>query len=72
MHLILQKFPWVSALPEDAQAEFAAELAETSRAEQPALVSAWQATAEVYADPDLHAALAASTEGDFEPVLPPA
>lgn len=71
MRPALQEFPWVNDLPADAQEEFAVELSATPEDQRPALLASWQATAEIYADPELHAALAAPSEGDFRPVPPP-
>lgn len=73
-------FPWVRHLPEDAWREFAAEWLDTlsaagdldNNAAVEAVVAAWQHTAEIYADPELYAALTRDLDGtDYGPVLPP-
>jgi hypothetical protein len=73
-------FPWVRFLPrEDVQA-FVIELVDILEAadslENPApvvqVIREWRHTAEVYADPELAAALRGGTDGDYGPVAPPA
>jgi hypothetical protein len=73
-------FPWVRHLPEDAWGEFAAEWLNTlsaagdldNNAAVEAVVSAWQHTAEIYADPELYAALTREHNGiEYDPVPPP-
>ena len=73
-------FPWVRHLPEEAWAEFAAEWLDTlnaagdldNNAAVEAVVAAWQHTAEIYADPELYAALTRNLDDeDYGPVLPP-
>ncbi len=73
-------FPWIRFLPEPAVREFAAEFAETALASAELgnmapvtpVVDAWRATAEIYADPELHKTLAAPLDGaDYGPVPAP-
>lgn len=77
---VKETFPWTEVMPADARQRFFAEFVETFDAcrsldvwkplEQ--LFIEWQATAAVFADPELDAALRgpSSTE-DLEPVQPP-
>jgi hypothetical protein len=70
-------FPWVQHLPREAAAEFAADLeAALGKANLLAdldpVIAAWKATAEIYADPELRAALIKPTDGDYGPVTAPA
>jgi Family of unknown function (DUF6247) len=80
VHVLPAVFPWIRYLPEDARKEFAAEWLDAlnaavsvgTNAEVEVVISAWQATAEVYADPELHAALTRPDDGiDYGPVPPP-
>jgi hypothetical protein len=79
VHVLPAVFPWVRYLPEDARKEFAAEWLEAlnaaaslgNNAEVEVVVSAWQATAEVYADPELYAILTRPHDGDYGPVPAP-
>jgi hypothetical protein len=73
-------FPWMRFLPDMAAQEFAAEFSETARAGAEMgnmaplapVIEAWRATAEVYADPSLHKALAVPLDGsDYGPVPVP-
>lgn len=67
-------FPWVRHLPEDAHPEFAAEwlaaltsgAAMGNNAEVETVVSAWRATAEIYADPELFARLTKPHDDDVD------
>jgi hypothetical protein len=67
-------------LPDDEKQEFAAEWLDTLRAAAEmdnngaveGVVAAWRSTAEVYADPELYAALIREHDGtDYGPVPPP-
>lgn len=76
---LLDEFPWVDVMPEDAQAQFvkdfarafqaSAELGEWSVLAQ--TIIEWRSTAIVYADPALAKALSEPIEGDFGPVPDP-
>lgn len=75
-----EAFPWVRWLPDDAVREFLVEYVETARAAAELgsvaplapVIASWKATAEVYSDPDLHAKLRSTTDGeDFGPAEPP-
>jgi Family of unknown function (DUF6247) len=71
--------PWVRFLPAAAIDEFAAEFAATVNAASSLytvvpvsqLLTQWRHTAEVYADPELHAILSQPHEDDYGPVLAP-
>jgi hypothetical protein len=71
--------PWVRFLPPAAAGEFAAEFVATAHAAAAVdnvapvaqLLAEWRHTAEVYADPELHAALTRAHEGDHGPVPAP-
>ncbi|KWX05032.1 hypothetical protein TH66_04560 [Carbonactinospora thermoautotrophica] len=71
-------FPWVRFLPEQDVREFLVELVEVARASVSVdnlaplaqLITEWQHTAEVYADPELRAAFSQPIE-DFGPVPDP-
>lgn len=71
-------FPWVKFLPTEQVQEFVVELVDTIEAaesiDNPApvatLIAAWRHTAEVYADPELLAALRSDGE-DLGPATPP-
>ncbi|WP_072691537.1 hypothetical protein [Rhodococcus marinonascens] len=72
-------FPWVTFLPREEVQEFVVELVSTLRAaeslDNPApvvqVIEAWRHTAEVLADPELAAILAADTDEDFGVVPAP-
>jgi hypothetical protein len=63
--ILERRYPWLRFLPADARARFAREFVETAQAcaavGNPALLDellhAWRATAEIHADPALHATL---------------
>ena len=70
-------FPWVQFLPKDDVRAFLVELVETLRASASVgnmaalepVVAAWQATAEIYSDPELLKAATAPLDGtDYGPV----
>jgi hypothetical protein len=71
--------PWTRFLPAAAVDEFAAEFVATVAAAASVnnmapliqLIVEWRDTAEVYADPELFAALSRPTEGDLGPVPMP-
>jgi hypothetical protein len=71
--------PWVRFLPEAAVEELAVEMVATingaaalhNMAPVAQLLAEWRHTAEVYADPELHATLSQSHAGDFGPVSAP-
>jgi hypothetical protein len=71
--------PWTRFLPATAIDEMAAEFVATSCAAAAVnnmapisqLLVEWRHTAEVYADPELHAILSRPHEGDHGPVPPP-
>ncbi|MET8327671.1 hypothetical protein [Streptomyces sp. NPDC005181] len=60
-----EAFPWVRFLPQKAVQEFLLEFVETARASTSLgslapiaqVITAWKHTAEIYADPELHATL---------------
>ena len=60
-----EAFPWVRFLPQKAVQEFLLEFVETARASTSLgslapitqVIEAWKHTAEIYADPELHASL---------------
>ena len=71
-------FPWVRFLPQDDVRAFLVELVETLRAcvsvgniaALEPVVAAWQATAEIYSDPELLKAATAPLDGsDYGPVV---
>lgn len=62
---------WQRHLPPEARAEMIAELAETPARHLDAVTAAWRSTAEVYADPELHAALTRDSHEDGGPVPQP-
>jgi hypothetical protein len=73
-------FPWVRYLPDDAKREFTAEWLDAlssaasigNSAAAAVLIAEWRSTAEVYADPELYAALTGPLGGtDFGPLLAP-
>ncbi len=74
-----EAFPWVKFLPREDVQEFVVDLVATLRAAEsvnnPApvalVIESWRHTAEVYADPELAAALAADTVDDLGPVAEP-
>ena len=72
-------FPWVQFLPQDDVRAFLVELVDTLRAAASVgnlaalepVVAAWQATAEIYSDPELLSAAMASLDGeDYGPAKP--
>ena len=77
--VVPQVFPWVAFLSREETSEFVDELVSTMKAaesiDNPApvaqVIEAWRHTAEVLADPELAAVLAAPTDGDFGPVPKP-
>ncbi|MGW4361966.1 hypothetical protein ACWEKU_24760 [Streptomyces californicus] len=76
-----EAFPWVRFLPRKAVQEFLLEFVETARASTSlgslapitTVIAAWKHTAEIYADPELHATLTQDHgDGDFGDVpVPP-
>lgn len=72
-------FPWVTFLPREEVQEFVVDLVETLRAaeslDNPApvvqVIEAWRHTAQVLADPELAAILAADTDEDLGTVPAP-
>jgi hypothetical protein len=72
-------FPWVRFLPDDAVREFLLELIDTAKASTAlgivdpiaTVIAAWKSTAEVYADPELYAALTSGTHDDHGRVTLP-
>lgn len=78
-HVLPTALPWVRFLPDAAVDELAAEFASTVHAAAAMnnmvpvsqLLAEWRHTAEVYADPELHAVLTQSHEDDFGPVPAP-
>jgi len=74
-------FPWVRFLPQKAVQEFLLEFVETAQASTSlgslapitTVIAAWKHTAEIYADPELHATFTQDHgEGDFGDVpMPP-
>lgn len=74
-----EAFPWVRFLPEKEVRLFLVEFMDIARAATDLgtlgplipLIAAWKSTAEVYADKELHAALAKPEGGDYGPVEPP-
>ncbi|MER6350607.1 hypothetical protein ABT186_01825 [Streptomyces sp. NPDC001634] len=75
-----EAFPWVRFLPDGAVREFLLEFVETARAStelgtvEPIaqVITEWKHTAEIYADPELYAALTADHgEGDYGDVPAP-
>jgi hypothetical protein len=71
--------PWTRFLPAAVADELAAEFVATAHAAAAVdnmapvaqLLTEWRHTAEVYADPELHAALTRAHEGDHGPVAVP-
>lgn len=74
-----EAFPWVQFLPREDVERFVLDLVTTLRAaeslDNPApvalVIESWRHTAEVYADPELAAALAAATDDDHGAVAEP-
>lgn len=72
-------FPWVRFLPPEDVREFLVEFVDTAKASTSldtvdpilALVAAWKSTAEVYSDPELHAALTKDSGEDYGPLPMP-
>jgi hypothetical protein len=79
VEILCDVFPWTRFLPADDVRAFATELVDTLQAGDalgnPApvaqVITAWQHTAEVHADPELSALLSATTGDDYGPVWPP-
>ncbi|WP_020574246.1 hypothetical protein [Actinopolymorpha alba] len=79
LDLMRQTFPWIKFLPVEVLEEFIADLTETfeaaaaldNTAPVAQTISAWKATAEVYADPEIATALLRGTTGDHGPVPEP-
>lgn len=77
--VLLEVFPWVSLLSREEAQEFVVELVATLRAaeslEDPApvvqVIDAWRHTAQVRADPELAAIVAADTDEDLGTVPAP-
>lgn len=77
--VVPEAFPWVRFLPREDLQEFVLDLVSTLRAadalDNPApvvqTIESWRHTAEVYADPELAAALSAATVGDHGVVPEP-
>jgi len=75
LEVVPEAFPWVRFLPPEEVRAFVVELVDTLRAaealDNPApvvqVISAWKATAEVYADPEL-AEILATDGADYGPV----
>lgn len=78
-HLLPAVLPWARFLPDGAIDELAAEFIATTRAAAAVnnmapisqLLAEWRHTAEVYADPHLHAILSEAHEGDHGQVPAP-
>ena len=78
--LLTDALPWSVFLPDEDAETMLTELADTARgaaalenlAPIVLLLTQWQHTAEVYADPALHAALTREPEADLGPVPAPA
>lgn len=79
-HVFPEAFPWVKFLPDAAMREFLVEFMDTARAASELgtiaplvpLISAWKSTAEIHADPELHAQLISAKGEDLGAVEPPA
>lgn len=61
---------WYRALPAEARAEFEAEFTSATSADRPATLAAWKSTGEVYANPELLAALTADSADSDDPMPP--
>jgi hypothetical protein len=80
MDVLPATFPWVRYLPDHDVRSFAVELVDTvaaatamtNTADVSQMLVEWRHTAEAYADPELHAALAGDVRGDHGPVPEPA
>lgn len=79
--ILLDEYPWLDQLPQEALPEFAAEFvragqaaADLGRSEVLAqILREWKATAAIYTDPDLVDRLTRSVDDDeFVPAAPPA
>jgi hypothetical protein len=78
-HVLPTVLPWIRFLPAAAIDELAAEFVQTVHAAVAVnnmapvfqLLAEWRHTAEVYADPELHAILVHAHEGDHGPVPAP-
>lgn len=62
---------WQRHLPPEDHAEMIAELAETPARDLDTVTAAWRSTAQVYANPELHAALTRDFGDDGGPVPEP-
>ncbi|MHA4818770.1 hypothetical protein ACXZ65_30985 [Streptomyces aculeolatus] len=79
MDVLPASFPWVRYLPAHEMRTFSVELVETlgaaadldNSAGFAQLITEWKSTAEVYADPELHAALKRDSGEDYGPVPEP-
>lgn len=79
LDILPQIFPWAGLLPPEDRIGFAQELVDVMDGSadlgRPApvltLIRQWRNTAEVYADPELLAALTSPLHGDFGPVPRP-
>jgi hypothetical protein len=77
--IVADGFPWVRFLPPNEVREFTKELTETLQAADSIdnltpvseLIAQWRHTAEIYADPDLYAALTSDSDTDYGPVPEP-
>lgn len=77
--IVADGFPWARFLPPNEVREFTKELTETLQAANSIdnltpvseLIAQWRHTAEVYADPDLHAVLTSDSDTDYGPVPEP-
>jgi hypothetical protein len=69
----MRDFSWAKLLPTEAFNEFIHELAEAvaGDADLGPLLASWQATAEVYGDPELPKTLTTPADEDFGPVPMP-
>lgn len=78
-HILPDALPWMRFLPSSAIDEMTIDFVQTAHAAASmnnvapisVLVAQWRHTAEVYADPELHAILASGHEGDHGPVPEP-
>jgi len=79
LEILPQVFPWIRFLTDDDRLDFAQELVDVMDASEelgsPApvllLITQWRHTAEIYADPELLAALTSEVAGDFGAVPKP-
>jgi hypothetical protein len=76
---LAEEFPWLSLLPEEALPDFVADFVRAAQASAELgrwsvlaqTIHEWKATAAIYADPALLAALSTPITGDFGPVPSP-